>query len=148
MFSAGAGTLEVFGEAFVVVALVVAWAVSRATAGRVGWPLAAAAVLCYPGLLYTLALGQNAVITLALWSLGWMALVRGRDFTAGLCWGLLVYKVHWVVAVGWLPVYLVRPRALCVRHARQLMRRHWRTSLGAPRSRPGPSATRSSRRGR
>src|SRR5207244_1746958 len=46
------------------------------------------------------------------WSLGWLALVRGRDFVAGLCWGLLAYKIHWVVAVGWLPVYLGRPRAL------------------------------------
>jgi hypothetical protein len=96
----------------VALALVSAWAASQATAGRVGWMTAAAAVLYYPGLLYTLALGQNAVVTLALWSLGWLALVRGRDFVAGLCWGLLVYKVHWVVAVGWLPLYFGRWRAL------------------------------------
>src|SRR5262245_43831960 len=40
---------------------VCAWAISRSVGGRVGVLAALAAILCYPGLYYTLYVGQNSV---------------------------------------------------------------------------------------
>jgi hypothetical protein len=85
--------------------------------GRLGgrpasWFVAATAILCFPGAGTTLHLGQNTLLTLVLLALGWLDLVRRRDLTAGLWWGLLSYKIHWLVAVGWLPLVIGRPRVL------------------------------------
>jgi hypothetical protein len=93
-------------------AIASAWAISRAVNGRVTFSMALLAIIYYPGFLISASLGQNALLLLALWSLGWLALCRHRDILAGVIWGLLIYKIHWVVAVGWLPLVLGRPRAL------------------------------------
>jgi hypothetical protein len=85
--------------------------------GRVGgrpasWFVAATAILCFPGVGTTLHLGQNALLTLCILALGWQDFVRRRDLAAGLWWGVLVYKAHWLVALGWIPLVTGRPRAL------------------------------------
>ena len=95
----------------VALACLSAWAISRAVDGRVRFTTAWLAILYFPGFFYTIALGQNAILTLALWSLGWLALRRDREMRAGLVWGLLSYKLHWVVAVGWAPAALGKWRA-------------------------------------
>lgn len=84
----------------------------RAVEGRVGLLVCAAMVLYYPGLYYTLQLGQNSLLTFALLAGGWAELVRGRDVFAGVVWGLLAYKFHWLGAVGWLPLAMGRPKVL------------------------------------
>jgi Glycosyltransferase family 87 len=89
-----------------------AWAFGQLS-GRWSSALTAAIViLCYPGTVYALRLGQNSLLTLALWALGWRELVRRRDVLAGLWWGLLAYKIHWLLAVGWVPLVIGRPRVL------------------------------------
>lgn len=93
-------------------AVVAAWAIGRSAAGRLHGLTALVMLAYYPGFHFTLQLGQNAVLTLALWALGWQALVRGRDVTAGLWWGVLAYKAHWLLAVGWVPLVVGRPRVL------------------------------------
>ncbi len=94
----------------VVLALVSAWAISRSVNGRVSFGTTLLAILYYPGFLISASLGQSAMLLLTLLSLGWWALSRRRDVLAGVFWGLLVYKIPWVVAVGWLPFVLGRPR--------------------------------------
>lgn len=86
--------------------------ISRSVNGRVRSLTCVLAALVHPGLFVSVALAQNALVTLTLWSAGWLFLVRRSDFAAGLIWGLLIYKLHWVVAVGWVPALLGRPRAL------------------------------------
>lgn len=82
----------------------------RAVEGRVGLLVCAAMVLYYPASYYTLQLGQNGFLTLALLAGGWAELVRGRDVLAGLIWGLLAYKIHWLGAIGWVPLAMGRPK--------------------------------------
>jgi len=96
--------------ASLVLGLIAAVAMAGATRGRVSGFAAAAAILVYPGCAYNQALGQNAMLTLALLSVGWCATVRRWDWFAGIAWGLLVYKPHWWVAVFWLPLLLRRWR--------------------------------------
>jgi hypothetical protein len=95
----------------VVLALVTAWAITTTTQGRIGSSTALLAVCCFPGFFYNVALGQNAAITLALFALGWRSLASGKPISAGATWGVLAYKVHWVVALGWLPFVLKKYRA-------------------------------------
>jgi hypothetical protein len=95
-----------------VLSIVAAWAIGRSTAGRVSALTVLVAISYYPGFHFTIRLGQNAVLTLALWALGWQSLLRGRDLPAGVWWGLLAYKAHWLLAVGWVPFVIVRPRVL------------------------------------
>jgi hypothetical protein len=92
---------------------IVAAVVFGNVSGRVAGMLTAALViLCYPGTEYALHLGQNSHLTLALLALGWRAFVRRQDVIAGLWWGLLSYKIHWLLAVGWVPLVTWRPRVL------------------------------------
>jgi hypothetical protein len=92
------------------IAVAAAVAFGRLAGRWIGWLVAATAILCYPGVGSTLHLGQNSLLTLALLALGWQDLVRRRDLMAGLWWGLLVYKIHWLLAVGWVPLAIGRPR--------------------------------------
>lgn len=91
---------------------VTAASIAGATDGRIGFLTASIAILLYPGHMYNLLLGQNALITLALFALGWCGLVRRWDAVAGFAWGLLIYKPHWFVAVLWLPILLRRWRVI------------------------------------
>jgi len=94
------------------VAVVAALVFGRVSGRPTSWFVAATAILCYPGVTTTLHLGQNALLTLCVLALGWQDFVRRRDLAAGLWWGLLVYKVHWLLAVGWVPLVTWRPRVL------------------------------------
>jgi hypothetical protein len=96
--------------ASLVLALAAAVAIAGATRGTVSGFAGAAAILVYPGCAFNLALGQNAMLTLALLSIGWCATARRWDWSAGIAWGLLAYKPHWWVAVFWLPLVLRRWR--------------------------------------
>jgi hypothetical protein len=100
--------------ATLLLAFIAAGAIAGATANRIGFLAAAAAILAYPGFTYTLLLGQNSVLTLALLALGWCGLVRRWDAAAGIAWGLLLYKPHWYFAVLWLPILLGRWRVVSV----------------------------------
>jgi len=92
---------------------VVAAVVFGGVGGRpASWFVAAIAILCFAGVGTTLHLGQNALLTLCVLALGWQDLVRRRDLAAGLWWGLLAYKVHWLLAVGWVPLAIGRPRVV------------------------------------
>jgi hypothetical protein len=83
------------------------------TTGRLaGFLTAAVCILFFPGMKMTLQLGQNSLLILVLWSLGWRELVRRRDLAAGLWWGLLGYKAPWLLAFGWVPLVIGRPRVL------------------------------------
>jgi hypothetical protein len=93
-------------------ALIAAGTIGRSVAGRVSSLMAAFAILYYPGFRDTLHLGQNSLLTLTLWALGWRELVRRRDLAAGLWWGLLAYKFQWLLAVGWIPLVIGRFRIL------------------------------------
>jgi hypothetical protein len=93
-------------------AAVAAWVFGQVASRTAGVLTAAVVILAYPGTDYALRLGQNSHLTLALWALGWRALVRRRDLAAGLWWGLLAYKVHWLLAVGWVPLAVGRPRVV------------------------------------
>ena len=96
----------------IALALAAAWAFGRMAGRTAGTLLATIAVLSYPGVENVLHLGQNSLLTLALLALGWRGLVRRHDLAAGLWWGLLAYKVHWLLAVGWVPLVIRRPRVL------------------------------------
>jgi 2-C-methyl-D-erythritol 2,4-cyclodiphosphate synthase len=87
-------------------------ALARASGGRMVGPAAAAALIFFPVFPYVLTLGQNSALTIALLALGWNALAQRRDAEAGVFWGLLAYKPHWLVAVAWLPLVYRRPRVL------------------------------------
>jgi hypothetical protein len=93
-------------------AVIAAVAFGRVTGRTAGMVTAAIAILCYPGVGSTLHLGQNSLLTLALLALGWRDLVRRRDLAAGLWWGLLAYKIHWLIAIGWVPLVIGRTRVL------------------------------------
>ena len=80
-------------------------AVSRATGGRVWFPLAVLGVLMFPGGRGGLDLGQNHFLTLAVLAGGWWAMSRERWLVGGAVWGLLAFKPVW--AVAFLPVPLL-----------------------------------------
>ncbi len=101
-----------FNAMSVGLAVVAGILIARSVNGRVRALTCVASAVFHPGLFVSVALAQNAIVTLTLWSAGWLLLVRRRDFAAGLVWGVLIYKVHWIVAVGWVPAILGRPRAL------------------------------------
>ncbi len=94
------------------VAVGAALAFARLTGRLAGWLVATIVIACYPATDSTLHLGQNSLLTLALLALGWQDLVRRRDLAAGLWWGLLAYKIHWLAAIGWVPLVIGRPRVL------------------------------------
>src|SRR5262249_7523352 len=117
---AGVQSVIVMAEVSWLVLILASVAVATAAAlvfGRVSgrpasWFAAGTAVLCFSGVGTTLYLGQNALLTLCVLALGWHDLIRRRDLVAGLWWGLLAYKVHWLLAIGWVPLVTGRPRVL------------------------------------
>lgn len=84
--------------------------VSVISRGRVWWPLAATAVIVFPGFEGNLNLGQNATLTLALLVWGWALLARGRPVAGGVLWGLLAFKPVWAVAFLFVPLFTGRWR--------------------------------------
>jgi hypothetical protein len=75
------------------------WLVSRLSEGRVWWPVAAFALMVFPGFNGAINLGQNPALSLALLLLGWWLMAaRGRPLFGGAVWGLLAFKPVWAVA--------------------------------------------------
>lgn len=54
----------------------------------------------FPGFFYLIAFGQNAALALLCFTLGYLALERGRRFLAGLAFGMLVFKPQLGLAVA------------------------------------------------
>lgn len=61
-------------------------------------------VLLFPGCIVSMSLGQNAAFSLSLLAWGWLLAKRGHDWSAGMVWGILVYKPVWLVAFFTVPV--------------------------------------------
>lgn len=85
--------------------------VRRMTAGAISCSAVVLAILLLPAFLFTVGLGQNSAVSLAIVAGGWSLLGTGRGFWAGALWGLLVYKPPWLLAVAWVPAVVARPRA-------------------------------------
>jgi hypothetical protein len=88
----------------------VAAVAERLSAGRIWCPVAVCTVLAYPGCTASIDLGQNAILSLTLLTLGWWQLARGRDLLGGVCWGLLAYKPVWAMSFLLVPLLTRRWR--------------------------------------
>jgi hypothetical protein len=94
----------------IVLAFIAGWGVRVLSHGRVWWPVAAAAIVLYPGFYTSESLGQNSalVLTLLLW--GWVAMAGGRPVVGGMLWGLLAFKPIWLTAFFLVPLLTRRWR--------------------------------------
>jgi hypothetical protein len=86
------------------------WLAERFSDGRVWWPIASLLLMLFPGYAGSINLGQNAVPSLALLTLGWILAARGRDVTGGAVWGLLAFKPVWAVSFFLVPLLTRRWR--------------------------------------
>ncbi len=86
------------------------WVAQRLTERRVWMPVAAVFVMMFPGFAGCVGLGQNGSISMTIVLLGWWQLTRGREVSAGICWGLLAYKPVWALAFLLVPLLLGRWR--------------------------------------
>ncbi len=98
--------------ASVLLTFVCGWLASVVTGRRVWTPVAALAILLFPGCRSGLDLGQNHVLTLAVVLGGWALASRKRDFAGGAVWGLLAFKPVWGLAFAVVPLLLGRWRFL------------------------------------
>lgn len=98
---------QVFGT---LLAFVAGLAIARIARGRIWWPVAATAIILYPGFIGSLNLGQNAALTLAILCWGWVLVDRGRSGWAGVVWGLLAFKPVWAAAFFLVPLLTGRWR--------------------------------------
>ena len=94
----------------IVFAFLAGLGVSVLLRGRFWWPLAAAAIIVYPGFPGTVCLGQNAPITLAILVWGWVLTARGRPGWGGVVWGLFAFKPVWGLAFFLVPLLTARWR--------------------------------------
>jgi hypothetical protein len=94
----------------IVFAFVAGLGVSVLLRPRFWWPLAAAAIIVYPGFPGTACLGQNAPITLAILVWGWVLVARGRPGWGGVVWGLFAFKPVWGLAFFLVPLLTGRWR--------------------------------------
>ena len=95
----------------VLLVIVSARTLSRLTAGRISAEAATLATLCLPSFFLAVGVGQNSAISLAVFVIGFALLAERRDFAAGLVWGLFAIKPTWGLAIAWIPVVTLRPRA-------------------------------------
>ena len=91
--------------------LAIAGLTARLSRGRVSAAEAVVGLMLFPAFYYNLALGQNAMIVTALLLGGWVAIGSGRPVLGGALWGLLGFKLQWVIALLWVPWALRKPRA-------------------------------------
>jgi hypothetical protein len=84
--------------------------ISLLSQGRYWWPLAALTIMVFPGIGGTVALGQNALLSLIILAWGWVLIARGRHGWGGAIWGLLAYKPVWAMAFFLVPVLTRRSR--------------------------------------
>lgn len=82
----------------------------RITGGRVWWQVGAMLVMAFPGYSGAFNLGQNALFSLFLLTLGWRQLQAGRPGLAGVVWGLLAYKPVWAASFLLVPLLTRRWR--------------------------------------
>jgi arabinofuranan 3-O-arabinosyltransferase len=87
---------------------IVAFLAEQITRERVWCPVALVVVVCVPGYMGALGLGQNPLLTLTLLMTGWWLVTTKRPVLGGIVWGFLAYKPVW--AVAFLPVLLVTGR--------------------------------------
>jgi hypothetical protein len=83
------------------------WLLAR---GRVWLPVILVVILLLPGPWRAIALGQNAIFSLAIAVWGWVLVARGRPGWGGVAWGLLAYKPVWAAAFFLVPVLTRRWR--------------------------------------
>jgi hypothetical protein len=86
------------------------WLAERFSDGRVWWPVASLLLMLFPGYAGSINLGQNAVPSLALLTVGWILAARGREVTGGAVWGLLAFKPVWAVSFFLVPLLTRRWR--------------------------------------
>jgi hypothetical protein len=79
--------------------------------GRFWWPLAAVAVMIFPGFAGSLSLGQNSIFSLNILIWGLVLIRRDWPVGGGLLWGLLAFKPVWAGAFFLVPLWTGRWRA-------------------------------------
>ncbi len=92
---------QVFG---LLLAFVIGWGVRQLAHGRIWWPVAITATIVFPGFGASVALGQNAGLTLAILVWGWVLIARGQHGWGGALWGFLVFKPVWLLAFLLVPM--------------------------------------------
>jgi hypothetical protein len=78
-------------------ALLAGWAIVRLSRGRVWFPIAAVLVMWFFGFASSMALGQNATLTLAILLWGWVFMAEDKTVAGGALWGLLAFKPVWAI---------------------------------------------------
>lgn len=91
-----------------VLAFLLGWMAQRLSNGRVWWPVGTVVLLLTPAYTGAIFLGQNALLSLLVLTLGWWQLMCKRPVLAGVLWGLLAFKPVW--AVAFLPLTLLTGR--------------------------------------
>jgi arabinofuranan 3-O-arabinosyltransferase len=86
------------------------WIAQRLTEGRVWMPVATVFAMMIPGFAGCIGLGQNGTFSMTIVLLGWWQFMRGREWLAGLCWGLLAFKPVWAIAFLFVPLLIGRWR--------------------------------------
>jgi hypothetical protein len=94
----------------VLLAFVAALGVRLLSQGRIWVPVAATAILYFPGSSGSLVLGQNSGLTLAILLWGWTLMARGHPVAGGAVWGLLAFKPVWALAFFLAPLLTGRWR--------------------------------------
>jgi hypothetical protein len=91
--------------------------VSYLSRGRFWAPVAATAIMLFPGYAGSINLGQNAILTLTILIWGWAFTARGRPILGGIIWGFLAFKPVWALVFLLVPLLSGRWRmllAMCV----------------------------------
>ncbi len=96
----------------VVLAIWCARCLSELFGRRVSGSVALIAILAFPPFFANYALGQNAMLTMAVVVTSFWLAFRDRDFAAGVLLGVFVAKPNWLLAVGWIPLIHFRWRML------------------------------------
>jgi hypothetical protein len=82
----------------VIFALIAGIGLSCLSTHRVWVPVAVGFVMIYPGFSGSIALGQNATMTLAILVWGYVFMTQGSAHGGGAIWGLLAFKPVWALS--------------------------------------------------
>ncbi len=96
----------------VVLVFLAGFGVSYLSRGRFWAPVAAAAMMVFPGYSGSINLGQNAILTLTILIWGWAFTARGRPILGGIIWGFLAFKPVWALVFLLVPLLSGRWRML------------------------------------
>jgi hypothetical protein len=97
----------------ILLAFLSGWGIRVLSQGRIWWPIAAGAVMLYPGFNGSITLGQNATLTLTILIWGWVMIAADRPVFGGALWGLLAFKPVWAAAFFLVPLLTWRWR-VCI----------------------------------